>query len=241
MTPAKLAEAVQVDPKTDRTLDRRRAACPTGGTATRSPRSSAWTSRTSGPVLWTRSRSRPRPKARSSPSTRTAGQFRGRPGSISSRKAEQDIGALVYSGMFMAEDVGVHRLFADRARNGARVRILLGDPDSPHVAERGASEGIDEGMAAKVRNSIVLFRPLQAIENVEIRLHGTTLVQLDLPRRRSASRQHAYLRDDGQQRTRFPPSQGGWWRHGQHVSGELRARLGWRDTIRGGVSHGPKD
>ena len=90
-------------------------------------------------------------------------------------KAEQDIGALVYSGMFMAEDVGVHRLFADRARNGARVRILLGDPDSPHVAERGASEGIDEGMAAKVRNSIVLFRPLQAIENVEIRLHGTTL------------------------------------------------------------------
>ena len=55
-------------------------------------------------------------------------------------KAEQDIGALVYSGMFMAEDVGVHRLFADRARNGARVRILLGDPDSPHVAERGASD-----------------------------------------------------------------------------------------------------
>jgi lambda repressor-like predicted transcriptional regulator len=90
-------------------------------------------------------------------------------------KAEQDIGALVYSGMFMAEDVGVHRLFAERARFGARVRILLGDPDSPHVAERGASEGIDEGMAAKVRNSIVLFRPLQAIENVEIRLHGTTL------------------------------------------------------------------
>ena len=53
--------------------------------------------------------------------------------------------------------------------------ILLGDPDSPHVAERGTSEGIDEGMAAKVRNSIVLFRRLQSTENVEIRLHGTTL------------------------------------------------------------------
>ena len=146
-------------------------------------------------------------------------------------KAEQDIGALVYSGMFMAEDVGVHRLFADRARSGARVRILLGDPDSPHVAERGASEGIDEGMAAKVRNSIVLFRPLQAIENVEIRLHGHDFLQLDLPRRRSAPRQHAYLRDDGQQRTRLPSAQGGRRRHGQHISGELRARLGRRDTI----------
>src|SRR3984957_859176 len=90
-------------------------------------------------------------------------------------QAEREIGALVYSGMFMAEDIGVHRLFAERARDGARVRILLGDPDSPHVAERGTSEGIDEGMAAKVRNSIVLFRRLQSTENVEIRLHGTTL------------------------------------------------------------------
>ena len=90
-------------------------------------------------------------------------------------QAREEIGALVYSGMFMAEDVGVHRLFAERARNGARVRILLGDPDSLHVAERGTSEGIDEGMAAKVRNSIVLFRRLQSTENVEIRLHGTTL------------------------------------------------------------------
>jgi hypothetical protein len=90
-------------------------------------------------------------------------------------QAEQEIGALVYSGMFMAEDVGVHRLFAERAREGARVRLLLGDPDSPQVADRGTSEGIDEGMAAKVRNSLVLFRRLLAVENVEIRLHSTVL------------------------------------------------------------------
>jgi len=90
-------------------------------------------------------------------------------------QAEQEIGVLVYSGMFMAEDIGVHRLIGERARNGARVRILLGDPDSPNVSERGATEGIDDGMAAKVRNSIVLFRRLQTIENVEIRLHGTVL------------------------------------------------------------------
>jgi hypothetical protein len=90
-------------------------------------------------------------------------------------QAEQEIGALVYSGMFIAEDMGVLRLFAERARAGVRVRLLLGDPDSPNVAERGANEGIDETMAAKVRTSIVLFRKLLAEPGVELRLHGTVL------------------------------------------------------------------
>jgi|HubBroStandDraft_5_1064220.scaffolds.fasta_scaffold88615_3 transcriptional regulator with XRE-family HTH domain len=90
-------------------------------------------------------------------------------------KAEREIGVLVYSGMFVAEDMGMQRLFAERARAGARVRILLGDPDSPNVAERGATEGIGEGMAAKVRSSLVLFRPLLAEPGVEVRLHGTVL------------------------------------------------------------------
>jgi transcriptional regulator with XRE-family HTH domain len=90
-------------------------------------------------------------------------------------QAEQEIGALVYSGMFIAEDMGVLRLFAERARAGVRVRLLLGDPDSPNVAERGANEGIDETMAAKVRTSIVLFRKLLVEPGVELRLHGTVL------------------------------------------------------------------
>jgi transcriptional regulator with XRE-family HTH domain len=90
-------------------------------------------------------------------------------------QAEREIGALVYSGMFMAEDIGVHRLFAARSRPGVQVRLLLGDPDSRNVAERGEAGGIDEGMAAKVRNSIVLFGKLLAEPNVELRLHGTVL------------------------------------------------------------------
>jgi transcriptional regulator with XRE-family HTH domain len=89
--------------------------------------------------------------------------------------AEREIGALVYSGMFMAEDIGVHQLFAERARAGVRVRLLLGDPDSRNVAERGQAEGIGEGMAAKVRSSIVLFGRVLAEPGVELRLHGTVL------------------------------------------------------------------
>jgi transcriptional regulator with XRE-family HTH domain len=91
-------------------------------------------------------------------------------------QAEREIGALVYAGIFIAEDMGVRRLFAERARAGVRVRILLGDPDSPNVAGRGVDEGIGgEVVAAKVRSSLVLFGPLLGEPGVEIRLHGTIL------------------------------------------------------------------
>jgi hypothetical protein len=90
-------------------------------------------------------------------------------------EAGDEIGVLVYSAMFLAEDAGIVRLFADKARAGTRVRILLGDPDAPQVAERGADEGIDDGMAARIRNVLVLYRPLRGVEGVEVRLHRTVL------------------------------------------------------------------
>jgi hypothetical protein len=90
-------------------------------------------------------------------------------------RAERQIGVLVYSGLFLAEDVDLIRIISDRARTGVSVRVLLGDPDSPHVAQRGTEEGINEAMAAKIRNALVLYRPLLDGPNVEIRLHPTVL------------------------------------------------------------------
>lgn len=37
--------------------------------------------------------------------------------------AEREVGALVYAGAFLAEDMSVQRIFADQARAGVRVRI----------------------------------------------------------------------------------------------------------------------
>lgn len=88
--------------------------------------------------------------------------------------ARSEIGVLVYSGLFLAEDVEIIRLFADRARSGVAVRLLLGDPASPHVEQRGADEGIHDAMAAKIRNAIALYRPLVAA-GVQIRLHSSVL------------------------------------------------------------------
>jgi transcriptional regulator with XRE-family HTH domain len=89
--------------------------------------------------------------------------------------AEQDIGVLVYSGLFVSEDAGIQRIFRQKADAGARIRILLGDPNSDSVAQRGADEGVDASQAAKIRNAIVLYRPLRDIEGIEFRLHRTVL------------------------------------------------------------------
>ena len=89
--------------------------------------------------------------------------------------AEREIAILVYAGLFLAEDAGVQKILADKARAGVRVRVLLGDPDSPQVADRGADEGIDEAVAAKIRNVLILYRQLRGIEGTEFRFHQTIL------------------------------------------------------------------
>ena len=89
--------------------------------------------------------------------------------------AQEELGILVYSGYFLAEDGNMHQLLRQKAEAGVRVRILLGDPDSPAVAQRGADEGIDDAMGAKIRNVIVLYKSLRSVDGVEFRLHTTTL------------------------------------------------------------------
>jgi hypothetical protein len=89
--------------------------------------------------------------------------------------AEHEIGILVYAGIYLAEEAAVQKILVAKARAGVRVRVLLGDPDSSQVAERGADEGIGEGMAARVRNALVLYRALRATGGAEFRFHQTIL------------------------------------------------------------------
>jgi transcriptional regulator with XRE-family HTH domain len=89
--------------------------------------------------------------------------------------AEEEIGVLVYVGLFMAEDRNIQRIFRAKADAGVKVRILLGDPDSEHVARRSTDEGIDDAIIAKVKNAIAMYKPLRNIEGIEFRLHDTTL------------------------------------------------------------------
>ncbi len=90
-------------------------------------------------------------------------------------QAEEEIGVLVYSGLFLSEDAGVQRIFKDKARAGVRIRILIGDPDSKVVAERGEDEGVGDAQAAKIRNALAMYRPLRTIDSVQFRFHRTVL------------------------------------------------------------------
>ena len=89
--------------------------------------------------------------------------------------AESDIGVLAYSGLFIPEDAGIKRLFRAKADDGASIRILLGDPDSDVVVQRGIDEGIGTDMGARCRNAMVLYQPLRGVNGIEFRLHSTIL------------------------------------------------------------------
>jgi transcriptional regulator with XRE-family HTH domain len=89
--------------------------------------------------------------------------------------AEEDIGVLAYSGLFIPENAGLLRIFRQKADAGASVRVLIGDPDSPEVTQRGIDEGIDVDMGARCRVAMVLYQPLRDIDGIELRLHSTIL------------------------------------------------------------------
>ena len=89
--------------------------------------------------------------------------------------AQREIAILAYSALFLAEDTGILRILADKSRMGVTVRMALGDPDGPNIAERGEEEGIGDAMPAKIRNALMLYRQLGAEQNIEIRLHRTVL------------------------------------------------------------------
>jgi hypothetical protein len=89
--------------------------------------------------------------------------------------ATTEIAILAYSSIFIAEDAGIVHLLRTRAVDGVRVRLALGDPDSPHLANPAAVAGIDATTAAGIRRALSLYQPLLEVPNTEIRLHRAVL------------------------------------------------------------------
>ncbi|MET8049445.1 DUF5919 domain-containing protein [Streptosporangium sp. NPDC005286] len=91
-------------------------------------------------------------------------------------RAEQRIGILVYAANFLHESwPNLKDLLASKAREGCRVRILLGDADSPVIRGRGAEELFGHGIESRCRVALMHYRPLAESSNVELRVHDTTL------------------------------------------------------------------
>jgi hypothetical protein len=90
-------------------------------------------------------------------------------------RAQKTLDVLVYSGLFLSEDPLFHGLLKAKVAAGVRVRILLGDPGSAAVQQRGIDEG-HQIMDGKIRNAMVLYRPLmRSHPDIGFRLHDSTL------------------------------------------------------------------
>lgn len=90
-------------------------------------------------------------------------------------RAQESLDVLVYSGLFLSEDPVFHDLLKAKVSTGVRVRVLLGDPDSAAVRQRGIDEG-HRIMDGKIRNALLLYRPLMAsCPEIDFRLHDSTL------------------------------------------------------------------
>ncbi|MEU9888210.1 helix-turn-helix transcriptional regulator [Sphaerisporangium sp. NPDC051011] len=91
-------------------------------------------------------------------------------------EAQQQIDVLVFSGTFFAQsNPHVAKMLAERAAEGAQVRLCFGDPSGQAIAVRGREEGIGDTLAAKIRASLTYYRPLLTEEGCTVRLHDTTL------------------------------------------------------------------
>ncbi|MBO0610694.1 helix-turn-helix domain-containing protein [Myceligenerans salitolerans] len=87
-----------------------------------------------------------------------------------------EIGLLGHAILFLPEqNPSSIEIMRRKAQDGTRVRILLGDPDSPETALRGEEEGVYEAVPARIRAALAYYQPLLGEPNVEFRLHRTTL------------------------------------------------------------------
>ncbi|SBT69191.1 hypothetical protein GA0070622_6310 [Micromonospora sediminicola] len=175
MTPASLAEKIDVDPKTvERWITQDRTPYP------RHRHAIAALIRESESYLW--------PKAVTAEKASRLGQNEiiqvySRRSSVPYEvwrrlieRAEERIDVLAYAGLFLVEqDPGLIDTLRQKALNGVSIRVLLGDPDRPTIERRSIEEGAPGVMAAKIRQVRQYYDRLRETPGVEVRYHETTL------------------------------------------------------------------
>lgn len=88
--------------------------------------------------------------------------------------AQLDIGAFAANFLPEALPQFVDAVEA-KAREGVRVRLMFGDPESSAVRQRGEEENLGHLLAARCELTWNYWRPLIGVPGVEARKHGCTL------------------------------------------------------------------
>ncbi|MCP2166296.1 DUF5919 domain-containing protein [Goodfellowiella coeruleoviolacea] len=91
-------------------------------------------------------------------------------------QAAERVEVLAHAALFLVERPTFIKDLAEKGRNGARIRLLFGDPASREVARRSDEEGLGKGtLGARIRNALAFYRPLVDVAGVDMRFHKTTL------------------------------------------------------------------
>ncbi|MDP9441785.1 MAG: XRE family transcriptional regulator [Actinomycetota bacterium] len=90
--------------------------------------------------------------------------------------ASQHIDVLAYAALWLWDTVPAFaETLAAKAAHGVKVRVCLGDPDSPAVRTRGEEEGIGDRMAARCRLALDYARPIAGVDPSAVRCSTSTL------------------------------------------------------------------
>jgi transcriptional regulator with XRE-family HTH domain len=90
--------------------------------------------------------------------------------------SRHSIDLVTYAALHLVEDhPETVEILKHKAANGVRVRIALGDPDTPEIQLRGREEGMLDGIVGRVRMANAYYASLGNAPGVELNLHTTTL------------------------------------------------------------------
>lgn len=91
-------------------------------------------------------------------------------------QATSHVDILVYAGLFLFDgNPDLPDQLAEKAQAGGQVRVLLGDPDSEMIRQRGEEEGIGDNLASRARITYHYLQPIASTPGVDVRLHDTIL------------------------------------------------------------------
>jgi len=82
---------------------------------------------------------------------------------------------LIYAGTFLFEQHQLGDVVREKARDGVRFRILLGDETATAVRLRAKEEGTAGGLEGRIQLHRRYLRGVLGLPGVEVRTHGTTL------------------------------------------------------------------
>jgi len=226
MTPTNVAEKIGVDPKTVERWITHADRVPFA----RHRHAIAALVRESHSYLWPNALSKERALAVAQSELVTIYPRRGAvPGDLWQRLLDQatmQIGILAYGGLFLHEMIpDLTKTLIAKAEAGAKVEVLIGDPNGQQVVQRGADEGIGESMPGKIRNTLAFYEPMRGHHTAGVMLHDTVLYN-SIYRFDDDVGQQPPLRTPSGPRTGSAPSS--TRRRGplRHVRSELRTRSG---------------